>query len=527
MRNIVTAALLLLTAACARVVAPSGGPEDTEPPEMLLVMPEAGFTDTLPSRIVIEFSEKIIADAEAVLVYPGDAEVTVKNNRIEIIPDASQGVLSVSLSGNILDTRNNRTAEPVTLVWYTVPRSDFAAVRATVARSGGGSVTESARCDFFLMPDTSSPSLTRYPDSTGGFTAQWLSEGNYLLICYEDLDRSRSWDPEREAGVERELSLAAGDSVNISLNMTIVDSIGPLIASVEALDGWHLEIQWNEQVSSGGMAVEMVGIQAPDSSFLEVYGLSASAGRSSTGRTTVYTARMQDTLYTVTVTGIFDLAGNPSLPDTLEFWGMDSLPDQRFGLQSAYPEDGGYDVPPEGPFMISFTDWVFLDNLDSLYSVVMVSDGTPVAGSILRNSPTSFSFYPELELLGDRQYRVDLDSGLVSLQGDTLGGRSWTFKPAWSRRPGSLSGNITGISAQVVTLVVSSAGGGENRITGEFTPGKYLLEGIPGGRYTAACFVDWNTNGLWDPGEPYGAWPGVVEVFPGLETLEINIQVVP
>jgi hypothetical protein len=93
--------------------------------------------------------------------------------------------------------------------------------------------------------------------------------------------------------------------------------------------------------------------------------------------------------------------------------------------------------------------------------------------------------------------------------------------------PGSISGRITGISAQVVTLVASSAGGGENRITGEFAPGEYHLEGLPGGRYTAACFVDWNTNGIWDPGEPYGAWPGVVEVFPGIETGNLDIQVIP
>jgi hypothetical protein len=132
-----------------------------------------------------------------------------------------------------------------------------------------------------------------------------------------------------------------------------------------------------------------------------------------------------------------------------------------------------------------------------------------------------------MELLGERQYRIDLDSGLVSLQGDTLAGRSWTFRPAWSDMPGSISGVIRGISAGPVTLVAASAGGGDGSHIGLVSPGGYELEDIPGGRYTVSCFLDRNENGVWDPGEPYGAWPGVVEVFPGMDSSGTDIQVVP
>ncbi len=519
--------IVVLLLSCARVVSPSGGPEDKEPPSVTGVSPEPGLMDSIPPVIIIEYSEKIFADRNSFQVYPGADEIILSSRKVEIRPGFTEGVLALTVAGDVSDRRGNSTGSPLTLVWNTVPEEDFASVTARISRTGGGSVSETSRCDMYLLPDTSSVLLTGFPDSTDSFTAGWLPEGDYLFFCYEDNDRSLSWDMEREPGALKELALTAGDTVSVDLSMTIADSIGPVISSVTAIDGWHLEILWNEQVSEPRSEETSITVMGPDSSFVEVFGIGGSAGRSSTGRSTVYTGRMEDTLFTVAVQGIADLSGNLSLPDTLEVWSMDSLPSVSLAVQSAYPEDGGYDVPPGGPYIISFTDWVSLPALDSLYSVTLVSDSSSAPGNLVRTSPRSFSFYPDVELLGERQYRIDLDSGLVSLQGDTLSGRSWIFKPAWSDRPGWISGNITGTGASTVILVISSAGGDSGTITGTFTPGDYIVPDVTAGRYTAACFVDWNGNDVWDPGEPYGAWPGVVEVFPGIETTDINIQVVP
>lgn len=527
MTRITVAAFVLLMGGCARVVAPSGGPEDRTPPELFLVTPEPGLTDELPEKIVIRYSERISQDESCVEVYPVPAEVVFRDRQIEILPHDPSGVFSVTVSGQLQDVRGNSTKQPLTLVWNSVPEESFAGLGVSVTRTGGGSISETTRCDLFLIPDTVAPLLTQYPDSTGGFIAGWLPPGDYRLYCYEDNDGSRYWDPEREAGAMEDVLLFSGDTARVSMAMTIVDSIGPVISSVEPLDGWHIELMWNEQVTSPPMDGTPVTIAGPDGLPVRIYGLSSSAGRSSTGRTVVYTDHLQDTLYTVRVQGIQDLSGNPSLPDSLEFWAVDSMPSFDFALQSAYPEDGASGVSPSGPFFISFSDWVDPAALDSLYRVTRVFDGAAVSGSLTGTSPVAFSFYPELELSGEKQYRVDLDSGLVSLQGDTLGSRSWTFTPAWSNRPGSVSGVLSGISATEVLVVVASAGGGDLRFTGVYPRGEYAVANIPGGRYTVSCFVDRNGNEVWNTGEPYGAWPGVIEVFPGTETTGIDIQMVP
>jgi len=527
MRNY-TAFLILISAACARVVSPSGGPVDKTAPEVLEIIPAPGFVLEMPQEITFVFSENIGANTQLVDIFPvTDSEVQMNGKSISIIAPAVCEVLMVTISGELEDRRGNRIGFPLSYVWNSVPSDSFAVVSASILRDGGGVVTSGARCDFFLLPDSAKPALSQYPDSLGNFTAGWLQEGDYRIVCYEDDDRSRSWDPDREAGTERNFMLAAGDSLQITMTMTITDSIGPVISEVKALDRWHLEIYWNEQVTVSSAIPYSVIILGPDSLAVEVLGVSPFAGRSTAGRLTVFTEELSDTLYSMKVQGITDLAGNPSLPDSLDFWGTDSLPPAPLAVQSAYPADGSTEVPASGPFFISFTDWVGDGALDTLYTVTRVADSVSVSGDLVRTSPVAFSFTPDVELLGQRQYRVDLAPGAVSLQGDTLGGQSWTFIPSWSSSPGFISGTITGTGASVVTVVVSPAGSAGEIKNSDFAPGIYSFPGIAGGRYTVSAFVDWNSDGIWNPGESYGAWPGVVEVFPGIETENINIQVVP
>jgi len=519
---------VVLCVSCAKIVAPSGGPVDNAPPEVVSIQPEPGYVEELPSEITIFFSEKIQGTDGSVQVYPdGEWEVETHGSEISVSGGSGGSIVMITLPVSLEDLRGNRIAGPGTYVWNTVPADSFAEITVNVLREGAGGVTSSARCDFFLLPDSLSPEITRFPDSLGAVIANWLTPGDYRVVCYEDMDQSRRWNSDREPGYVDEISLIPGSREEMLMTMTIVDSISPRISDLTVIDGWHIELLWNEQISFLAEQDEVVTITGPDSFPVTVYGLKASQGRSSTGKITVYTGQLSDTVYTIAVSGIRDIAGNPSLPDTLEFWAVDSLPGTQLAVQSAYPENGGIDVPPAGPFYISFTDWVDEAAAESLYTVTRVADSTEVAGEFVRTSATSFSFTPEKELLGERQYRIDFSSGLVSFQGDSVSSKSWIFVPAWSQQPGSISGVVTGTGASVVTVVTAPAGSGGDLLSGEYATGRYMLSDILGGRYTVSVFVDRNSDGVWNPGEPYGAWPGVVEVFPGIETENIDIQVVP
>ena len=461
-------------------------------------------------------------------LYPdGGGEVVFRGNEVHISFSGESEIVIVNLSSTLEDMRGNSIVNPETFIWNSIPEDSFASVSVSLLRDGGGTVTGNARCDFFLMPDTTFPEISHFPDTLGFVDASWLYPGDYKLIAYEDSDRSRTWDPEREPGTTNEVTLTPGEHAELSMTMTIIDSIGPRISELIVTDSWHLDVLWNEQIIANHDDSRHISITGPDSMPINIVSLGTSSGRSTNGRMTIYTQELTDTLYTIAVSGIADLAGNPSLPDTIEFWGTDSLPSSKLAVQYTFPNDGAIDIPPSGPFYITFTDWVDESAVDSLYSVTRVSDSTVVNGEFQRTSALTFSFIPFEDLLGARQYRTDLLPGLVSLQGDSVSGNSWTFIPAWSESPGIISGSISGTGASVVSMVFAPAGTTGEILTADFTPGLYTFEDLPGGRYTVSVFVDWNSDNIWNPGEPYGAWPGVVEIFPGIETTGIDIKVLP
>lgn len=529
--NLTIILLFLLVIGCAKIVRPAGGPVDDTPPEVISLIPIDGFVEEIPSQVTFYFSEKIQLAEKDIQIYPAlFSTIDIKNNRIIIDnPAASDSdIFIVTLSSLIQDARGNYLPTPLTYVWNTVPADSFAEVDIAVSRVGGGSVTSNARCDFFLLPEMVSPEMTFFPDSNAIVSANWISPGEYIIHCYEDEDLSRSWDPDREPGDSQELELFASGFNQLNLNMTIIDSIGPIVSEIRVIDNFHLEILWNEQIMKTDLVeIQNISIMLSDSVPLYVYGVQSFSGRSNTGRLTVFTEQMTDTSYTLAVENIQDLSGNLSLPDTLDFWGTDSVSETPFVVQSAYPSDGGIDIPPTGPFSISFSDWVSLEEIIPLYQVVRVSDSTRVEGQLTRISPVAFTFAPSNELLGNIQYRVDLLPGLRSLRGDSISSTSWTFIPAWSESPGSLSGRISGTAASVIKMVLTPAGSDSETIISTFSSGEYVLSDVTGGRYTVAVFVDWNNDNIWSPGEPYGAWPGVIEVLPGIATEGIDIVVLP
>ena len=78
-------------------------------------------------------------------------------------------------------------------------------------------------------------------------------------------------------------------------------------------------------------------------------------------------------------------------------------------------------------------------------------------------------------------------------------------------------------------LQISRTGGGSDASIFFETvqQGHYIVDEIPAGRYTVAAFVDNSGDGAWGSMEPYGTYPGVVLVRPGVITKEVDIEILP
>ncbi|NLP06421.1 Ig-like domain-containing protein [Candidatus Fermentibacteria bacterium] len=518
---------LLLSGGCARIEAPSGGPEDTAPPEIASVQPEPGPGIPETDRIVISWSERVEESSAEVFVYPGGGfRTSISGRLMEIDLDEPLGrrTLVVHVPPGISDLHGNRTEAPIEMAFSGSDSLPHGRMDVLVRRQGGGTISERTLLELY-DPATGRLLRRTSADSASRAVAAWLEPGEYRVLCYEDPDFTLDWSRDTEAGAET-LAVVGFPPLEIEMTMTVVDTIGPVVSSVEQTDGNHIKVSFNEQVSlppdCGGCFSISDGSEAPVTAF----GAWSPGGREP--RTVIVaTSPLPSGVLRLMVRDICDMVGNRTPLDSLEFDSSDSLPSDSLRITSRLPEPGALSAPASGPFEFAFSDWVDLDSLEARFSMVRVSDGEAIEGRLERRDGRSFAFLPEHELLGEEQHRIDLAAGLRGASGDTLGALSWSFISAWGTEPGGISGVITGGSDLV--LEVSPAGGsGSSYIFHIPSEGPYIVRPVAAGRYTVAAYADRNGNGRWDGrGESYGAGAGVVLVRPGVVTAGVDMQVLP
>ena len=513
---------------CARVVAPGGGPEDTEAPAYLECVPSPGVVAELPERIRLVFSERLEPYSSIPMLFPDPShtiEFSGSSIEIRLLDAPAAATLTLLLPPGTADSRGNASPGPVNLAWTTVDTTATSTLAFQVSMQGGGLVPVGTMVRLQKPPDSTGFIRGAFPDTLGFGEIPWLEAGEYRVLAFDDMDGSNTWEDQTEPGVTGAFVLEPGIPLHLDLAMAVVDTVGPRMVNVSALDAFHVLVEWNEELSRDVPAAMLFSMRDVLGGTPAIVGTSMMPGRAA-GKLILHTDRLPDTLLTLSASGIADLMGNPSRADSLDFWGTDTLPTEDFAVTYAFPADGITEVSPAGPYSISLSAWVPLDSIVPRYSITRVSDGEPVPGTMQRTDALTFTFLPDNHLIGQRQYRVDLLGGLATQWGDTLSQQSWVFSTAMSTLPGSITGRLAGTSREAILLLTPAGGEGEPLLEA-FMPGEYTIQDVPGGRYTLAAFVDTNRNGSWDGGEPYGAWPGVLEVLPGQATTEVNIAILP
>ncbi len=508
---------------------PGGGPVDDTSPEILSVFPVPGPGYTDLRKISIEWTERLDEASVAVFIYPAvEYKLHVNGSRIEIelltVPE--QELLVIHLPKEIRDRRGNQVGISNDLVYSSADSLPASELGVSMVRQGGGSLSAITLVELYR--DSVLVRRT-VPDTSGTAWIRWLDPGDYSLLCYEDPDRSFQWNSQEEAGIDTSITLLENDSLRVNFTLTVVDTVGPILTDVTAIDSYHLQLLFNEEVSRESFSRGDVVLRDSLGDEIPVNGFWLSGGYSGT-TVLLDTWRIPDALNTAYVTGIEDLMFNSSPSDSLEFFGIDSIPADSLRIRSYYPAPGSDNTDPAGPYMISFNYWIDTDSLAARFSLRSVADSAMVPGALTAVDGRSFEFYPDHQLIGEQQYRFELLPGLSTLWGDTLRMPfGWVFSPYWGDEPGSISGRITGSVSPSLTLRISrTGGGGDAAVTyAAVRRGDYQVSGIPAGRYTVAAFVDRDASGAWDSMEPYGTFPGVILVQPGLITGEVNIDILP
>ncbi len=519
--------VLLAALACARVVAPKGGPTDTRAPAIDTVIPRPGAGLGGLRTITIRFDERIEPATLVPSLFPPlehRLEAEGAGAEIELARPLDSGLVVVSLPRTLADRHGNETDAITSLVFAAGDSIPSGAFRVALSRQGGGRVSGAATVD--LMPAGGQTVARRgSPDTSGVALLKWLEGGEYRIVAYEDDDLSRSWDSDREAGTDTTLALPAGDTLEVPMVLTVLDTLPPTLIEAQPRDRHHLFVLTSEEVSWEGFADADIALSDSGGSPVRVRGFWPAGSRGSRGMM-LATEAMCDCRMSLRMERFADLMGNVRNLDSLRFWGIDSLPEESLRVEGTVPYMGEQEVDPYGPYRIAFSSWVDRDSVAEQLSLTHISADTTVPFTVSRIDGRTLGMEPVEPLMGRQQYRFDLDSGLVSLWGQAMDEYSWSFNPRWADLPGSISGRVTGYSGPVM-LQISGAGEGGDVDYRRVLPGEYTVDSLEAGRYTVAAFTDGDGDGVWGVGEAYGAYAGVVMVYPGTDTDGIDIHILP
>ncbi|MCR4965793.1 MAG: Ig-like domain-containing protein [Bacteroidales bacterium] len=200
-------ATVLLLAGCAKVVLPSGGPRDTEPPKMLKEDPPAGSVNFSDNQIKITFDEFFTLNnpSENVLISPplSSAPKYTTNGKSLIIKftDTLQPHTTYNMvfSNCIKDFHESNELSYYHYSFSTGDIIDSFSIRGNVLDA----VTLESNKDFLVMlylQDVDSLPLTTIPDyvtkslANGSFTFNNIAPGDYKLFALKDINANMLYD---------------------------------------------------------------------------------------------------------------------------------------------------------------------------------------------------------------------------------------------------------------------------------------------------------------------------------------------
>lgn len=244
-----------MIAACARVMSPTGGERDQEPPRIVETNPQqdqlaADFAGSnRPVRIVFHETISERSPREMVLVSPETGEVNVDRdgNVLEVTVEGgwqASRVYRVTVLPGILDRHGNARTVPYELVFSTGAAILHNAMGGIATDRITGRPAVNARVEARSRADTSTV-YTTVSDSAGFFALRALPAGNYTATVYADLNRNRTLD-RTEARATREFTIGGTDTLTTELSLLGLDTTPARLLRAEIRDSLQVRFSFDD-----------------------------------------------------------------------------------------------------------------------------------------------------------------------------------------------------------------------------------------------------------------------------------------
>ncbi|MBL7802685.1 MAG: Ig-like domain-containing protein [Saprospiraceae bacterium] len=198
--------------ACARPVAPEGGPKDSQPPRVDTLRSTRNLSTRFnPRRIDLTFDEWVVLKdaANQVIVSPPlqkrpdislkGRTVTVKLDKDEVLrPNTTY---TINFGTAVQDLHENNPAKDLRFVFATGDHIDSLTLSGRVSDAFTGDLIENAAVMLYEnLADTAIqkelPYYFAYTDKSGQFTIQNVKAGTFRCVAVEAVDNAKlKWNP--------------------------------------------------------------------------------------------------------------------------------------------------------------------------------------------------------------------------------------------------------------------------------------------------------------------------------------------
>ena len=500
--------LIILCAGCATPIAPSGGPRDSTGPVVMESKPATGTTNFTGRKIEFQFDEwvnrttvnsNITIEPDLGIGYSTDW----KRKKLVIefeddLPDST--TIIITLGGDISDVNNNKIGSPITLAISTGDDIDGGTIIGKLRSAQTGESMESERVLLYRYPVdfSAKAAYVAQTDTSGSFRFSYLREGDYKAVYVDDRNRNKIWESSEAAQPFNRESITLEDDGADTLDVLYVvkqDTIAPKLQGVGMFSSNRLRLRFNENIELAD-SVTMEVVDTLGNAFSGAYPLYISPSDPFVLFVQSDSALSENSMYSITLEGIMDAAGNPVPASDIQFPGSSQSDTTSQRIIEGFEQEGLFPTEPlEIIYAAPIADPMIFDSL------LVVEGDVP------------FEDWPDIEGFGNRLYVNPQESWIEGIDYQFLAWDPYTqrrklFNPdTWdSQEFGEVEVTIEGADSSEVYRVILEAVDFKFRVEEEFTAGTTLPD-LPPASYIMTVYNDLNKNGVWDMGSvnPYAA----------------------
>jgi hypothetical protein len=230
-------ALQLLFMSCAQILAPTGGPRDTEGPKVLECIPENGSVNHASNSFKMKFNEFIqVKDAGSWLISPPQKippEYKIKDKTLEVsLKDTLRPntTYTISFGTSIVDYREGNAMQAYKYVFSTGRFKDSLKISGQALQALSGKPEKDISVllyspqrtgiDSFLFK--SSPDYFAVTDDKGNFQFDFIPEGWFRVIAIGDKNKNYRYDPPDEWIGYTDTLIPSYDSLTSSIALPLI-----------------------------------------------------------------------------------------------------------------------------------------------------------------------------------------------------------------------------------------------------------------------------------------------------------------